>query len=85
MMLLPAKVFIDGIDVRKYKLEDLYAKIGYVPQKGVFFSGTLNTNIKYGAPEATEIEVKKSLKFLKPKNLLKNLKINLSTDCPRRR
>jgi ATP-binding cassette subfamily B protein len=53
------EIRLDGVDVREYRLEDLYAKIGYVPQKGILFSGTVESNIKYGAPKATENEVKK--------------------------
>jgi ATP-binding cassette subfamily B protein len=51
------KVLVDGIDIRELKLEDLYAKIGYVPQKGTLFSGTINSNIVYGAPRATNAEI----------------------------
>jgi len=47
-------ILIDGVDVRDYKLEDLYAKIGYVPQRGVLFSGSIESNIKYGAPRAKD-------------------------------
>lgn len=54
------EVKIDGINVKDYKLEDIYAKIGYVPQKGVLFSGDVASNIKYGAPTAEEAEVKKA-------------------------
>lgn len=36
---------IDGVDIRQLRLEDLYAKIGYVPQKGVLFSGTVESNL----------------------------------------
>ncbi len=51
-------VKIDGIDVRHMRMEDVYRKIGYVPQKGVLFSGTVESNLKYGAPNASEDEVK---------------------------
>lgn len=54
------QVLVDGIDVREVKLEDLYAKIGYVPQKGVLFSGNVESNIKYGAPEASVDRVEKA-------------------------
>jgi len=54
-------VLIDGVDVRDMNLEDLYQKIGYVPQKGILFSGTIESNIKYGAPKATDEEVKKAV------------------------
>ncbi len=56
------QVLIDGVDVRDYKLEDLYSKIGYVPQKSVLFSGTVESNIKYGAPKADQSEVKTAAK-----------------------
>jgi ATP-binding cassette subfamily B protein len=67
------EIFIDGIDVRQYKLEDLYAKIGYVPQKGVLFSGTVESNIRYGAPEATDAEVEKTAEIAQAKEFIDNL------------
>lgn len=54
------KVKVDGIDVRDMKLKDLRDRLGYVPQKGVLFSGTIDSNIRYGYEEATEEEVKKA-------------------------
>ncbi len=53
------EILLDGVDVRDYNLEELYAKIGYVPQKGVLFSGTVESNIKYGARDASMDRVKK--------------------------
>ena len=47
------EVLVDGQDVRKVTQHDLRARIGYVPQKGVLFSGTIESNIKYGRPDAT--------------------------------
>jgi ATP-binding cassette subfamily B protein len=41
-------VLIDGVDVRDYAAPDLMSKIGYVPQKGVLFSGTIANNIAFG-------------------------------------
>ena len=66
-------IFLDEIDVRQYKLEDLYSKIGYVPQKGVLFSGTVESNIKYGAPNATDNEVKKSSEISQAEEFIDNL------------
>jgi ATP-binding cassette, subfamily B, multidrug efflux pump len=54
------KILVDGIDIRELKLEDLYAVIGYVPQKGTLFSGDVTSNIKYGAPAASVEEVEKA-------------------------
>jgi ATP-binding cassette subfamily B protein len=51
-------VLLDGNDIRTLRQADLRAAIGYVPQKGQLISGTIESNIKYGHPEATEDEVK---------------------------
>lgn len=66
-------ILIDGVDVRNYKLEDLYSKIGYVPQRGVLFSGTVESNIKYGAPNATEAEVNIAAETSQSAEFIKNL------------
>ena len=42
------EVLIDGINVKEYTEETLYNKIGYIPQKAIMFSGTVNENISYG-------------------------------------
>ena len=46
------QVLLDGLDVRTVTQEELRNKLGYIPQRGVLFSGTVNSNIKYGIPEA---------------------------------
>ena len=74
------EILLDGVPVREYKLEDLYAKIGYVPQKGVLFSGTVESNIKYGAPNATDSEVKKSSQTSQAEEFINNL--NGKFDAP---
>ena len=48
------KVFINGEDVKKYKLEALRNKIGVVPQKAVLFQGTIRDNMKIGNENATD-------------------------------
>jgi len=55
------QIMIDGLDVRDVSQKDLCNKIGYVPQKGVLFSGSVESNVKYGAPKATELEMKKAI------------------------
>ncbi|HUQ87080.1 MAG TPA: ABC transporter ATP-binding protein [Vicinamibacterales bacterium] len=54
------RVLVDGVDVRDMRQEDLRAKIGYVPQKAVLFSGTITSNIRFGRETATDDEVKKA-------------------------
>ncbi len=57
------EVLVDGENVRSFKLHDLHSRIGYVPQQGVLFSGTVRENIKYGNQNATDEEVDKALKI----------------------
>ncbi len=51
---------IDGHDIRNVLLKDLRDELGYVPQKGILFSGTIESNIKYGHNDATDEEVKEA-------------------------
>lgn len=50
-------VRVDGVDVREMTQENLRSKIGYIPQKAVLFTGTINENIRYGKEDATDEEV----------------------------
>ena len=51
-------VFVDGTDIREVTQHDLRARIGYVPQKGTLFSGTIETNLLYGDENASDEELK---------------------------
>ena len=53
-------MLVDGVDVREMRQEDLRAKIGFVPQKAVLFSGTIASNIRFGRESATDDEVKQA-------------------------
>lgn len=53
-------VKVDGVDVRDMTQKELRDKLGYVPQKGVLFSGTIDSNIRYGKPEITDAQVKEA-------------------------
>ncbi|GAA0115602.1 ABC transporter ATP-binding protein [Clostridium senegalense] len=57
------EILLDGVDIRDIKQGELRKKIGYVPQKGILFSGTIESNIKYGAENATKEEVEKACKI----------------------
>ncbi len=54
------EILVDGMDVRHYTQHDLREKIGYIPQKGVLFSGTIESNIKYGNENASDEEMRKA-------------------------
>ncbi len=51
-------VLVDGVDVREYDLDALRGKIGFVLQKSELFSDTIENNIRWGKPDATEAEIK---------------------------
>ncbi len=51
-------VLVDGVDVREMSQKDLRAKIGFVPQKTVLFTGSIADNIRYGKEDATMEEIK---------------------------
>ena len=53
-------ITLDGQDIRDMKLEDLRDEIGMVPQKGVLFSGTIASNLKFGRPEASDEEMEEA-------------------------
>ena len=53
-------ITVDGVDVRKLTKNDLRSRIGLVPQKGVLFSGTIASNLKFGRSEATDDELEKA-------------------------
>lgn len=57
------KILVDGVDVRNLTQHELREKIGFVPQKGVLFSGTIKSNIKYGKKNAKDSEMKKAAKI----------------------
>ena len=51
------RVLVDGRDVREMMQEELRAKIGYVPQRAILFSGSIDTNVRYGKDDASREEV----------------------------
>lgn len=51
------QVLVDGVDVRNLKQSTLRRLIGYVPQKGVLFSGTVKSNIAFGVPDLSDEEI----------------------------
>lgn len=55
------EILVDGVDVRDISQSDLRDKIGYVPQKGVLFSGTIESNLRYAKEDATDEELKKAI------------------------
>lgn len=57
------EILIDGVNIKEVTLTDLREKIGFVPQKGMLFSGTIESNIKYSNPELSDEEMKKAARI----------------------
>lgn len=74
------QILLDGVDIRQLKLEELYDQIGYVPQKGVLFSGTIASNIKYGNAKASQKLVEKSAKIAQATEFINELKNSYKND-----
>ncbi len=66
-------IYVDGVDIKKASIKELRERIGYVPQKGILFSGTIESNIKFGCEELNDkdmekaAEVSQALDFIKEK------------------
>jgi len=54
------QILLDGVDIRNITQHELRDQLGYVPQKGVLFSGTIDSNIKYGNTDASDEEMKRA-------------------------
>lgn len=67
------QILLDGVDIRHLKLADLYSQIGYVPQKGVLFSGTVASNIAYGNSRVSEKIIKRAAEIAQASEFIDNL------------
>lgn len=67
------QILIDGVDIRDLKLEDLYRQIGYVPQKGVLFSGTVKSNISFGNKQLSDAEIKEAAEIAQATEFINKL------------
>ena len=63
-------VLVDGVNVRKYPLEQLRQKVGVVPQKAALFTGTIRDNLLWGNPSATEEELWQALETAQAKEFV---------------
>lgn len=73
-------VLLDGVDVREMSQEYMRAKIGFVPQKAVLFSGTIAENIRYGKEDATDEEVKHAADVAQASEFIQNMPDSIETE-----
>lgn len=74
------EILLDGIDIRKVSQHDLREKIGYVPQKGVLFSGTIESNLKYSCKSITDENMIKAAEIAQATDFIKGTKESYNTE-----
>ncbi len=70
------EVLVDGVNVKEYKLDSLYNKLGYIPQKAVMFNATVQENVSYGdngKGKITKEKVKEAIKIAQGKDFVEKL------------
>ena len=67
------QILLDGVDIRNVTLSELTSRIGYVPQKGVLFSGTVASNITYGNQKASRKELEKAAQIAQAAEFINEL------------
>ena len=67
------RILVDGVDVREMSQEHLRAKIGFVPQKAVLFSGTIAENIRYGKEDASDEEIWQAADIAQATEFIQNM------------
>ena len=67
------RVEVDGVDVRTVDQEDLWRRIGVIPQRAFLFSGTVASNLRYGAPDATDEELWHALEVAQAREFVEEM------------
>ena len=73
------KVFVNGLDVKEYKINSLRKKIGVVPQKAVLFRGSIRENMKMGNEKASDGEILEAIKTAQAEEIIHSKKDGLDT------
>lgn len=67
------EILIDEVNIRDFAKDDLMQRIGLVPQRGLLFSGTVASNIKFGAPNATDAQMKQAAEIAQADSFIQKL------------
>lgn len=73
-------ITVDGVDIRKMDQKKLRDAIGYVPQKGLLFSGTVASNLRYGVPDASDALLKESTDIAQAAEFIQKLENGMDTE-----
>ncbi|MEJ7600996.1 MAG: ABC transporter ATP-binding protein [Kofleriaceae bacterium] len=71
------RVLVDGVDVREREPEELWARIGMVPQRSYLFSGTVASNLRFGNPDATDDQLWAALEVAQAKPFVTEMPLKL--------
>ena len=66
-------ILVNGLSVKKYDKKDLISRIGFVPQRGMLFAGSVKSNIKFGAPNASDEQMRKAARIAQAENFIEKL------------
>jgi len=68
------EILVDGVNIKDVKLSELHEKIGFVPQKGILFSGTIASNIGYGKKDITKEEIVRAARIAQAEEFIEEKK-----------
>ena len=74
------EIVFDGVNIKDVSQHELRAKIGYVPQKGVLFSGNIESNIKYGKKSISDEDIKKAVEISQAKEFIESAEKGYETE-----
>ena len=72
-------VLVDGVDVRRFDRQDLWKRIGMIPQKAYLFGGTIASNLRYGDQRATDESLWKALEIAQGRNFVREMEEGLES------
>ncbi len=74
------EIIFDGVNIKDVSQRELRAKIGYVPQKGILFSGNIESNIKYGKKSISDEDIKKAVEISQAKEFVESAESGYETE-----
>jgi ATP-binding cassette, subfamily B, multidrug efflux pump len=73
-------ILVDGVDVKAMNREDLWERIGLIPQKAFLFSGSVASNLRFGKPDATDDELWRALEIAQGKEFVSEMADGLESE-----
>ncbi|PZD95032.1 ABC transporter ATP-binding protein [Paenibacillus sambharensis] len=73
------QITFDGTDIRELSQQELRSRIGYVPQKGILFSGDIASNVRYGRDSADEAEIREALEIAQATSFVDRMEDGMQT------